>query len=88
MSINFDDPMNDEAREFMHKLMGNPVAEDDRTALFDKLGQLEQAEMKRLANAAKQPVQVELNSIGDIKEVGGVKYRCDKDGWKKLPIGE
>jgi hypothetical protein len=43
--------------------------------------------MTELANAAKQPVEVELNKIGDRKEVGGVVYELYETGWRRLPIG-
>ena len=87
MSVNFEDPMNPEAKQFMREVFGKSVAQDDKTALFDKVGTLHQTQMKKLANIAEQPVSVEINSIGDIKEVGGVKYQLDEAGWKRLPIG-
>ena len=84
MSINFDDPMNDEARKRMHELFGESVAEDERTALFENLA-INRQQMTTLANIAKQPVTAEINNIGDIKTFSdGSKYLLDKDGWKNV----
>lgn len=60
-------------------------AMDDRTALVDRLEKIEQKKFKDLANDSKTPVTVELNDQGDVKEVGGSRYRVEPDGWKKLP---
>lgn len=87
MSINFDNDMGSEARAMIQSLF-NVAAIDERTAL---IGQMEQAflqqQMGAIARAAKQPVTLELNKIGDRKEVGGVVYELDEKGWRRLPIG-
>jgi len=46
---------------------------------------LEHKKMGDLARAAKQPVTVELNEEGEIKEMSdGTKYRVTSQGWKKI----
>ena len=61
-------------------------ATDDKTALINKLN-IQQEQMKELANAAKQVVEVALNEIGDRKEIGGIIYELDEKGRRKRPIG-
>lgn len=85
MSINFDNDMGPEAAE-MIKRMFDVEAIDNRTALTKRSVVL-QKQMTNLAKAAKQVATVELNKIGDRKEVGGIVYELDEAGWKKLPIG-
>jgi hypothetical protein len=92
MSINFENPINDEAREMFEKMVidgkiGRVDAMDGKTALISGMQKLNQQSMKDLANTAKQVVEVELNKIGDRKEVGGVVYELDEAGWRRLPIG-
>jgi len=85
MSINFNDPMNDKARSVIHELFGEPAAEDDRHALFDKIGTIRQQDMKRIANAAKQAATLEIHDKGDIKVMSdGTRYIVTHDGWRKL----
>ena len=85
MSINFNDPMNKEARSVMHRLFGTPVAEDETTALFNTLDNISSGKMKQLANVAKQPATLEISGDGDIKEMSdGTRYRCTPKGWVKL----
>ena len=88
MSINFEDDMSPEAARLIRKTFGENLIEmDKRTALLEKIKQFDQKDFKELANVAKQPVTVEMNSIGDRKEVGGLVYELDENGWKRLPIG-
>lgn len=90
MSINFNDPMNSEAMAklqefFKDGTLPEPVVMDDRRALFNTKLDLQQRKMTELANAAKQPVMVELNEEGEIKEMSdGTKYRVTPKGWKKI----
>lgn len=93
MSINFNDPMNAEAREMFRQMIDagdlpQPVAMDDRRALFNDTLKLEQKKMKKmgdLARAAKQSVAVELNEEGEIKEMAdGTKYKVTPRGWVKV----
>ena len=86
MSINTQKPMNKEAREMMNKLLGEPTAKDDYTALFDRFQQLDGKSMGKLANTAGQTVTVELNDIGDKKTLGDVDYILTESGWEKQPI--
>lgn len=87
MSINFQDEMGQEAKQMIEKLF-DVEAIDEKTAL---LGQMEtaftQRQMAGIARAAKQPATLEINKIGDRKEVGGVVYELDEIGWRRLPIG-
>jgi hypothetical protein len=88
MSINFENPMNDEARSMLKSIFADNIeAMDDKTALLRKMVPLHQKQMGDLARTAKQVVDVEINEIGDRKEVGGVVYELDEAGWKRLPIG-
>lgn len=88
MSINFEDPINDEARRKMLEMFGDNIETmDDRTALLKQMVPLYQKQMGDLARTAKQVVQAEINEIGDRKEVGGVVYELEEAGWKRLPIG-
>ena len=85
MSINFDDPMNDEARKLIIKKFKDVAAMDETTALLDKLEEINQSDMKEIANTAKQPVSVEINEPGDIKTMSdGTKYRCTNKGWRLI----
>lgn len=85
MSINFNNVPNDEAIRMMEELFGKPVASDGMTNLFDKLPDIEQRMAKAVANAAGQPMTVEMNSIGDIKDMAdGSRYQLTEDGWKKM----
>ena len=48
-------------------------------------GRAESTEQPEQRNGAKQPVRVELNDIGEIKEMSdGTKYQVTPQGWKKL----
>lgn len=90
MSINFNDPMNAEAREMFRQMVDagdlpQPIAMDERRALFNDALKLEQKKMGDLARAAKQPVTLELNSEGEIKEMSdGTKYKVTPRGWVKV----
>lgn len=90
MSMNFNDPMNDEALEMFRQMVDagdlpQPVAMDDRRALFNDALKMEQKKMGDLARAAKQPITVELNEEGEIKEMSdGTKYRVTSRGWVKI----
>ena len=90
MSINFNDPMNSEVMAKLQELFKNgtlpePVAMDERRALFNDDPRLQQRTMIELANAAKQPVMFELNEEDEIKEMSdGTKYRVTPKGWKKM----
>ncbi|MEW8051282.1 MAG: hypothetical protein AB2754_15950 [Candidatus Thiodiazotropha endolucinida] len=91
MSISFDNDMGPEAQS-MIKEMFDVAAIDERTALLEKMeGTLKspfnRKQMGDVARAAKQPMTLEINKIGDRKEVGGVVYELDEKGWRRLPIG-
>lgn len=87
MSINFDNDIGSEARQMIEKLF-DVEAIDERTALLNRINQpFSRKLMRDISNAAKQPATLEINRIGDRKEVGGVVYELDEKGWKRLPIG-
>ena len=86
MSMNFKDDINEDAKSMLRKMFDVDVM-DDRTALVNNMPELNSKLMGDLARAAKQPVTVELNKIGDRKDVGGIIYELDEKGWRKLPIG-
>jgi len=87
MSINFNDVPSEFVRLKMEELFGKPVASDGKTNLFDELFEIDQRDMKALANAAGQPVSVEMNSVGDIKTMDdGTQWRLTPNGWHKLPV--
>lgn len=87
MSMNFGNDMGPEAEEMIRELL-QVVDMDRKTAIFDRMDQmLTQKQMGDIARAAKQPATLEINKIGDRKEVGGVVYELDEKGWRRLPIG-
>jgi len=85
MSINFNDPMNDEAKQMMKDTFGDQIAYmDSKTALIDRM-EIMQSEMSKLANVAEQVVTVELNEPGEIKTMAdGTQYRVTPQGWRKV----
>lgn len=88
MSINFQKPVSNAIYEQLKEAMGEPVATDRRTFLYDQVRTVEQRLMKEIANAAKQPVIVELNSVGDIKTMDdGQRYELTPEGWRLLASG-
>lgn len=87
MSINFRDDMGPEAQS-MIKEMFDVEAIDSKTALLGNMEKMfNQQQLGDIARAAKQPATLELNEVGDQKEVGGVVYELDEKGWRRLPIG-
>lgn len=87
MSINFDNDMGPEAYKLIKEAF-KVAAIDGRTALLEDLERgFTQKQMGDIARAAKQPATLEINNIGDRKEVGGVVYELDEKGWRRLPIG-
>jgi len=87
MSINFEDNMGPKAQEMIKKLF-DVEAIDDRTALLNSTERsFSQKQMGDIVRAAKQVATLEINEIGDRKEVGGVVYELDEKGWRRLPIG-
>lgn len=90
MSLNFEHPMNPEAANLLRQLieqgrLPQPVVQDNRQVLFNDTTRISQKEMAELANAAKQPVTVELNELDEVKELSdGTKYRVTNRGWIKI----
>jgi len=85
MSINFNEPVNDEAVELVRKEFSKMVTHDRKTFLFDGMTEIKQSTIKKIANAAKQPVTIEINGDGDIKTLSdGTRYQVTPQGWRKL----
>ncbi|MCB1723249.1 MAG: hypothetical protein KDJ39_06095 [Gammaproteobacteria bacterium] len=86
MSISFENDMGPEAADKIRELF-DVVDMDKKTALLKQMGMVDRRDMGDIARLAKQPMQMEINKIGDRKEVGGVVYELDEKGWKRMPIG-
>lgn len=86
MSINFEDDMGSEAAALIRQRF-EVTAMDKKTALLEKVEAIHARQMSEIARAAGQALQMEVNEIGDRKEVGGVVYELDEKGWRRLPIG-
>ena len=90
MSIQFEDAFNDEAREFIRSMMEAKeipelVAKDEKTLLVNGAAAIKVSDMSELARKARQPVTVELNGIGEIKELSdGTRYEVTHKGWRKV----
>lgn len=85
MSMNFDQPVNDEALAKIKELFGEPIASDRKTILFDHLIRLRQQDMKIVATLAQQPARIELHGEGEIKTMSdGTRYQVTSQGWRKL----
>jgi hypothetical protein len=84
MSLNFDQPVDNEVIEKIKQILP-VVAHDRKTFLLGKFEAFESREMKKLANAAKQPARVELHGLGEIKTLeDGTRYEVTARGWRKL----
>jgi hypothetical protein len=86
MSIQFDEPMNEESSEMIKKMFGDVVVvSDEQNVLLEKLTDIHQKEMSLLAKTAKQPVTAKMHDDGDIVEmIDGTKYQVTKRGWRKI----
>lgn len=85
MSMNFTQPVNDEAFTKIKELFGEPAASDRKTLLFDEMNEIRQKDMKEVANLAKQPVTIEIHGEGEIKTLSdGTRYQVTPRGWRKL----
>jgi len=84
MSINFENPMNDETRRLAETMFKGLVAMDEKTILINDCT-LFQPDFKKLVNASGQIVEVEMHDKGDIKKMSdGTRYQMTIFGWKKL----
>lgn len=80
-SINVQNHLSDAS--FMAQILGQAKAEDGKSFLYDDL--VDPAIAKELANAAGQPVTVELHAEGAIKTMAdGTQYQVTKRGWRKV----
>jgi hypothetical protein len=85
MSINFDEPVDEELIAKL-KAMIPVVANDRKTFLLDAMNVIDGRDMKEIANAAKQPVKVEIHGQGEIKTLeDGTRYEVTPRGWRRLP---
>jgi hypothetical protein len=83
--MQFENPVNDEVIEKIKKVLEDPRAHDRKTFLFNELPVLHREEMKKIANAAKQVMTVEINREGDIKTMAdGTRYKVTPRGWVRL----
>jgi hypothetical protein len=82
MSINFDKPVSPDILQKLEEHFGEPKASDSKTLLYDRMEAVNQRVMREIANAAKQPVIVEINGIGDRKTMeDGTEYEVTEGGW-------
>lgn len=81
MSIQFNQPINAEAESFLEKAFGRPKITDGKTFLFDEMGSIHGDFAQELIRKAGQPMTASVDQIGDVKEVGGVKYKATALGW-------
>ena len=89
MDISTPEPMNDEMQEKLKEMFGEPFAQDERTALMDKLIDIDRKQMTDLANIAKQPISVGIQGVGEIKTLSdGTRYQVTDRGWKKLETAD
>lgn len=87
MSVIFPSIPNELAIKMMEEYFGKPVASDGKTNLFNELPEIESRLVKAIANAAEQPVSIEMNSIGDIKTMeDGTQWRLTPTGWHKIAV--
>jgi len=86
MSIQFENPMNEETAERIKKTFGDKIAViDERNVLLERLSEINQKEMKAIANTAGQPVTVNIHDQGDIIEMSdGTKYCVTTKGRMKV----
>ena len=86
MSIQFDQPMNDESKKLIDKFFGDKVvAYDHKTVLLEGLNQINQGEFKAISNEAKQPATLSFHGQGEIVGMqDGTKYQVIKQGWEKI----
>ena len=85
MGMHFEKDVDDETLAKIKDMFGEAEASDRRHFLFNKLNTLDRRAMTELANTAKQPVQVEINNVGDIRTMSdGTQYRVTPQGWRKI----
>lgn len=84
MSINFNEPVNEETSSFIKKMMDVQV-DDKKTFLTAFDGPIQGALMKEIANKAGQPITLKIHNVGDVKTMAdGTRYRVTSDGWERL----
>lgn len=85
MSMNFKEPLSDEAFAKIKKFFGEPAAGDRKTLLFNEMKVIDSSAMTEIANTAKQPATIELHGNGEIKTLSdGTRYQVTPQGWRKL----
>lgn len=82
--MQFDKPMNDNARKMIEEMFGPGVPIDEVTALI-KFDYIDGQKMKKIANTAKQPVTISMVGEGEVKTLSdGSQYQVTNRGWIKL----
>ena len=85
MSVNFDQPLNEQGHALLRELFGEPAAADGKQFLFDKMPIIMQANMKALTRTAGQTAVVGVHGRGEIKTMAdGTRYQVTKRGWTRL----
>ena len=85
MSMQFEEPVNDETIKKIREAFGDAVAHDRKTFLFDSMPTIRSDKMTEIANSAKQPAVIELHGEGEIKTMAdGTQYRVTPKGWVKV----
>ena len=83
MSMNFREPISDEAIERMKAMFD--VAHNDKKTFLLRDSSINQKQCSDIAKMTGQISQLELNQRGDIKELSdGRKFMLKAEGWKKL----
>jgi len=86
MSMQFEQPMDEETEKRVKQMFaGNIAVIDEQNVLLEKLTEIQQKEMSKLAKTAKQPVTVNIHDQGDIVKMSdGTEYQVTKQGWQKV----
>jgi len=85
MSMQFDKPISKQHQKFIKELFGDGlVVMDERKALLHSKT-IDPHKMKMVANEVGQPVDVEINDLGEIKTLSdGSMYEVTSKGWEKI----
>jgi len=86
MGMQFEKPMDEETAKRIKEMFGDKIAVmDDKNVLLERLSEINQKEMKAIANKAEQPVTVNIYDKDDIVTMSdGTKYQVTQKGWRKV----
>jgi hypothetical protein len=78
-----------EQHKMLTEFFGKAAAEDEKTKLYDRLEAVQQAQMRQVVRAGKEPVTVELHAPRERKTLAdGTVYEVDERGcWKRVHEG-